>query len=329
VRARALVERELVRLETDPDTAQPVPDRDWAALRGDDGGECRAWLLRGQLEWYAGQAAAADAAWATAGTHADRAGLRRDLFEVIAWRATAAAIGPAPVDAAIRQVDGLRELVRASPLATASALNPLAHLHAMRGDLDTAEALLAQAREILHDLGGLGSAVSHLEAIVRLLAGQPERAEALLRDDAELLSAMSEGAALATTTALLAQAVLAQGRAQEAGELASEADRRASLRDVQTQAIWRGVRARALALEGHGERAAALAREAVGMLEPTDLLCHRGDAMLDLAVVLGMSGHREESERAARAAVALYERKGNAVAAARVQPVLRRRQGGS
>ena len=52
------------------------------------------------------------------------------------------------------------------------------------------------------------------------------------------------------------------------------------------------------------------------MLEPTDLLCHRGDAMLDLAAVLSTCGRREEAEHAVRAAVALYERKGNAVAAA-------------
>ena len=70
---------------------------------------------------------------------------------------------------------------------------------------------------------------------------------------------------------------------------------------------------------GHHNEALALASDAVAVLEPTDLLSHRGDAMLDLAAVLSISERREESERAVRSAVALFERKGNAVAAERAQ----------
>jgi hypothetical protein len=51
--------------------------------------------------------------------------------------------------------------------------------------------------------------------------------------------------------------------------------------------------------------------------------------MLDLAAVLATCGRREDAERAARAAVALHESKGNAVAAARARPYLPDRQGGS
>jgi hypothetical protein len=49
--------------------------------------------------------------------------------------------------------------------------------------------------------------------------------------------------------------------------------------------------------------------------------------MLDLAAVHAIRGRREESERAARAAVAHYEQKGNAVAAERARQ-LPQRQGG-
>jgi hypothetical protein len=41
-----------------------------------------------------------------------------------------------------------------------------------------------------------------------------------------------------------------------------------------------------------------------------------------------MGEHRDESERAIRSAVALYARKGNAVAAGRAQELLPDRQGG-
>ena len=321
-RARALVELELVRLETDPAAAGHVPDAEWLALDGDAQAECRVWLLRGRLAWDPGRVAEADEAWALAGARAEKAGLQRHLFEIVAWRAAAAALGPVPAEAAIQRLEGFRDLVAASPVATASVLNPLAYLLAMRGDFAGAEALLAEASVILDELGGIGAGFSHLEAFVRLLAGQPERAEALLRGDVELLSAMVEGSSLATTKALLARAVLAQGRPEEAGELAVEADRLTAPQDVLTQSLWRGVRARALAQARRHDEALALARQAVAVLEPTDLLSHRGDAMLDLAAVLSTSGQREESEHAVRSAVALYARKGNAVAAARAQQLL-------
>ena len=177
LRARAQVERELVRLETETgvgiDQAQRVTDAVLPVLEreGDDYGQCRAWLLRGRIAWHAGKVAVADDAWRQAAESARRAGGRRELFEVIGWRATAAVLGPTPVDEAIRRCEEFRELVRASPIATASTLNPLALLHAMKDEFEIAERLLAEAGEILRELGGRGAGVSHLEASVRLLAG--------------------------------------------------------------------------------------------------------------------------------------------------------------
>jgi hypothetical protein len=94
-----------------------------------------------------------------------------------------------------------------------------------------------------------------------------------------------------------------------------------------TQAIWRGVRAKILAREGRCEEAEALARDAVALIEPTDLLWHRGDAMLDLADVLLTCERTTESDRAIRAGLAMYELKGNVAAAARAR--LNDRRGGS
>ena len=212
LRSCAEVERELVRREAEPGAgamaAQRAADAAYELLAGDVRGRGRVWQLRGQLAWDLGRVATADAAWEEAG----RAGGRREQLGVTGWRALAAALGPAPVDEAIRRCEGLRAQAGASPLALASTLNPLALLHAMLGEVPRAEALLAEAGGILRELGGLEAGVAHLEASVRLLAGQPERAEAALRAGAAALSSMSAGGALATTTALLAQAVLAQGR---------------------------------------------------------------------------------------------------------------------
>jgi Flp pilus assembly protein TadD len=92
--------------------------------------------------------------------------------------------------------------------------------------------------------------------------------------------------------------------------------------------IWRGVQAKVLAHEGRCEEAEALAREAVALADPTDLLLHRGDAMLDLAEVLRTCERTEESDHAARTALELYELKGNLAAAARARPLLGPRTGG-
>ena len=332
--ARAQVERQRLRLETetsiDSEQALRVVDAALPVLEaeGDERGQCRVWLLRGEFAWNAGRVGSADGAWRRAAECARRAGGRHELYEVVGWRATAAVLGPAPVDEAIRRCEEFRELVRASPLATASTLNPLAALHAMKGSFDVAERLLEQAGAILGEIGGLGSGFSHLEAFVRLLAGQPELAEAPLRADVETLSSMSEASALATSTALLAQAVYAQGRRDEAADLCRTLERRAPQDDVVSQAIRRGVQARILAHEGRCEQADALAREAIALVEPTDLLSHRGDAMLDLAAVLRICAGTEAADAATRAGIALYELKGNEAAAARARSLLGDRQGG-
>jgi DNA-binding SARP family transcriptional activator len=334
LKARAQVERELVRLETEPSAGSENARRVIAAVtpvferEGDEYGQSRVWLLRGQLAWNAGRVESADGAWHEATESARRAGDRRGLFEVIGWRALAAVLGPTPVDEAIRRCEEFRELVRASPFATAATVNPLAFLHAMKGEFDVADQLLTQAGAILQELGGLSSGVSHLEAWVRLLAGQPALAEAPLRAGAETLSSMSGAGVLATTTALLAQAVYAQGRLREAAELCRRTRTLAAADDAMTQVIWRGVQAKVFAREGRCEEAEALAREAVELVKPTDLLSHRGDAMLDLADVLRTCNHQEESDRAIRAGLETYELKGNCAAAARARSLLDDRPGG-
>ena len=333
--ARAQLERELVRFETEPsagaeqarrvtDTVLPVLERE-----RDEHGLSRVSLLRGQLDWNAGRVESADAAWREAANRARHAGDQHELFEVVGWRALAAGLGPTQVDEAIRRCEGFGELVRASPFATASALNPLALLHAMKGDFEVAERLLDQASGILRELGGLYAGVSHLEAWVRLLAGQPALAEVRLRADVETLTSMGGGGALSTSTALLAQAVLAQGRLDEAGELCRAAQEIAATEDAMTQMIWRGVQAKVLAREGRCDEAEALAREAVALGEATDLLSHRGDALLDLAEVLRTCARAEGADNAAREGLEMYELKGNAAAAARARSLLSRRPGGT
>ncbi len=325
VAAHAQVEREFVRLETDTSAGtQPgrhVSDRVLPLLEreGDVRGQCRVWSLRARIAFFAGRLAEADEAWARAGECARRAGDERDVFYVVVWRAATAVFGPTPVAHAITRCEEFRETVAASPIALALTLNPLAVLHAMNGELELARRLLAEANAILDELGGLLAHVPHFEALVHGLAGQPDLAEAALRADLGPLESMQGESTLVTTIAMLAQAVLAQGRHAEAGELCRATAAATADDDIVTQMIWRGVRAKLLAREGRCAEAVELARGAVELAAGTDLLSMRGDGMLDLAEVLATCSRPHERDEAHRAALALYEQKGNVAAIAQAR----------
>jgi class 3 adenylate cyclase/tetratricopeptide (TPR) repeat protein len=332
--ARARVEREFVRLESEAgvgterarrvaDEALPVLERE-----GDHRGQCRAWYLRAQAAWIAGQVGQADAAWCEAAVFARRACDDHELFRILGMRATAAVLGPTPVDEAIRRCAAFRGLVGASPVAAALMVNPLASLNAMRGEFELADRYLDEANETLDQLGSLGW-VSHHEALVRLLEGRAGMAELPLRAAVERLASMGDGDRLATTLAMLAQAVFAQGQLQEAEQLCRMAAGAGAPDDIVTQVIWRGVKAKILAHQGRSAEAETLARDAVALIAPTDLLSHHGDAMLDLAEVLRTISRTDEYHGVVQTALSLYEEKGNVIGAARTRALLGNRVRGT
>lgn len=323
--ARARVELEIVRLETESthgfDRAAGVADEVMPVLEraGDDQGRSRAWSLRAQIAWNLGHFERADDALRRAAACAERAHDERALFDVYGWRATAAVLGPAPVPEAVERCNAFREVVAASPVTVVWIINPLASLHAMMGDFTRAERLLHEANATLHQLGSLGASASHHEALVWLLAGRPELAEAALRVSAEKLASMDDASRLATTNAMLAQALYAQGGWSEAGALCGVTERTAAADDIVTQVIWRGVQAKLLARSGDAEKAERLAREAVALVAATDLVNHHGDALVDLAETLHMLDRADESADALRSALQMYEKKGNAASATGVR----------
>jgi hypothetical protein len=67
----------------------------------------------------------------------------------------------------------------------------------------------------------------------------------------------------------------------------------------------------------------------VRLSERSDDICLRGDALVDLAAVLDLAGRVSEAAGALRAAIVLYQRKGNAVSADRAQTTLKRLRHGA
>jgi tetratricopeptide (TPR) repeat protein len=180
----------------------------------------------------------------------------------------------------------------------------------MAGDFDEARRLMASADEVLGEVGGLQAAITHQEALVERLAGDPAAAAARLRAGYDSLEEMGERALLASTAAWLAQALLAQGLREEAERFCRVSEEAAPEGDLTAQLGWRGVRARLLAAEGRMDDAHALALEAVRLAERMEFPTLHADALRDLADVLQEAGRPDEADAAAQAALDLYRRKG-------------------
>jgi class 3 adenylate cyclase/tetratricopeptide (TPR) repeat protein len=320
--ARARLEQQFVRLQAEgaidePDRVAQDTLRVFEA-HGDLRGQSRTWCLRAMVDWIHGQAAKADEGWRRAADLARRAEDELELFEMLAWRASAAPIGPTPVTEAIATCTEIREEVDGSPLATAQMLPPLASLYAMQGDFETARSLVQEANTLLGELGRIYTvALSHHDATVEFLAGQPAAAEQRLRTAYERLDELGEKAFAASTASMLAQAVYCQERYDEAEQFCSASREAAAADDLSAQVEWRGVAAKLLARRDRNAEAETLAREAVELVEQTDFLRHHADALLALGDVLALGGEPQQAATAFRAGLELYQQKGDTVMAER------------
>jgi len=170
-----------------------------------------------------------------------------------------------------------------------------------------------QGRAVLRDLGqGHYAASTGIElARVELLGGDLKFAEHEVRADMEFLSAKGETYFLSTMAALLARIVRDQGRDEEAFELSLASEQVTADDDVESQALWRAVRAPILARQGRLDDAESLARAAVELTLKTEAPNMQADAMLELAQVLSTAGKLAEARAFVAGALERYSRKGN------------------
>ena len=136
----------------------------------------------------------------------------------------------------------------------------LSGLRAMQGDFDRARDLYTDARLMLGDLGRsvVAASTSQQSCEVEMLAGDPAAAERELRRDFDELLEMGEKYFLSTAAGELARAVYAQGRYAEAEELTLMAEELSAGDDLTSQALWRSVRAKALARRASAARPRSL-----------------------------------------------------------------------
>jgi class 3 adenylate cyclase/tetratricopeptide (TPR) repeat protein len=258
--------------------------------------------------------------------HARRAGRRRLEARMSAALAQALRDGPSPVPEAISRCEELLAAGFVDQQAEVMATLHLSYLHALAGELANARRLYGDARMRVADLPGGALTVTALTTLaigrVELLADEPLTAEAELRLGYAVLGEMGERYFRPVVGALLAQAVCARGRYDEALAITGAVETMAADDDVEAQALWRCVRAKALARGGDAAAAVRLAHEAVDILAPTDALAWRADAFLDQASVLIHAGRNHDAAAALRRARKLYRRKGALLPLQRVDALL-------
>ena len=180
------------------------------------------------------------------------------------------------------------------------------------GRIPEARAMIARGREKISELGDriLLSTADAVAGTIALLSGDVEEAiRSLQRSYADKVATGDRGFA-STTAAELAEAYLESQDLAHAWEYGAIARETSARDDIASQAAGRQVQARVLSARGEHGEAEALAREAVEILERSDYLTYRGEALVHLARVLYAAGKADEAVAAARAAVELYDRKG-------------------
>jgi predicted ATPase/DNA-binding SARP family transcriptional activator len=325
--SRALAVRWQIRLQTDTGVSfQEATSAFEATIErlaelGHERGLAKAWVSLAEVPYLRGQAAASEQALERGLAFARAAGDTRTEAIAMSWLIGAAVFGPTPVPTAIQHCQDMLTQTNGADRVAAAALRALAWLNAMIGRFEDAWLYVERDRAILRDLGLriLASSSSLIAGQVGLLASEPQRAESELRLGYETLDEIGDRNGLATVAAGLAEALLAQGRDEEALAVAAAARESATPEDLPAQIGWRGPTATALARRGQQQEGERLAREAVQLAEQTDFLDLHASVLLNLSEVLSLGGNAREAASAAQAAATFYESKGNLVALARAQ----------
>jgi tetratricopeptide (TPR) repeat protein len=320
-----------VRLFTSPDAwaadAEREATRAIATFRGlgDDRGLARAWSLLGLVQMMNVDLARAEEAWSKAVEHALRAGNRREALEGLSWVPGAVWAGPTPAEHGIARCREVFEQAQGDRKAMASALFSRAFLEAGLGRFTDARELFGRARALLEEVAlpvWMAGPLTQAVGLVELLDGKPAAAERELRAGYETLRAIGEVTLMSTVAGILADAICAQGRYEEAERYTRVSEESAAVEDVYTQVLWRSVRAKVLAHQGDLEQALRLAREALDRNVSTDSAHLRWHTLMSAAEVLRLAGRPGEAATALDEAVRVAEHKGNLVGARRAREAL-------
>jgi tetratricopeptide (TPR) repeat protein len=189
----------------------------------------------------------------------------------------------------------------------------------MLGRFDEAHRLHAESAERIAELGVLRFELylAFRRFDLAMLEGDATAAEAAARQMCETAEAAGERGNVMHFSCMLAHALIALGRDDEAREWLDRGRELYPNEELFPRILWQQANGKLLARRGELDEGERRAREAVALADETDMLNVHADALLDLAEVLALAGRDARAEL--EAALALYERKGNLVMAERTR----------
>jgi class 3 adenylate cyclase/tetratricopeptide (TPR) repeat protein len=309
--ARAQVGLASVRIQTQGSQAHAHIRRDVEPLvtvfeeAEDHRGAADTLLLLGLLEWWANDFRAGSDLQERALLHARRAGDEQREAAIIRHIVSIALWGPEHVEPALARCRAILDET-SNRRVQANCLIRIGGLEGLAGRFDAAREAIAQARAIMDDL-----ALRHLKAhstdvavLVEMLAGDYEAAEREARAAYAVLEEMGDRTYQASEAYLIAKALEAQERADEAEEwlvIATELD------PVDPQLLV--LQAQIMARRGLLDDAERLARSALerGGESPVPGFA---DPRFTLAEILARAGRTEEARQAAEQSLRRYQAKG-------------------
>jgi class 3 adenylate cyclase/tetratricopeptide (TPR) repeat protein len=312
--------------QIDTDAQEALARKALSALEqyGDEEGVARAWFVIATSYWVRARWDEMREPLRRSIEYARRAGNRSMELEATQHELAAVMFGGATVQ------EGL--LVARRVLADASdsrdvqgwAIRMIGTFLALEGFFDEGRELLEQARSIFRELGNGEAqvALAFSTGPLERRAGDPVAAEREFRYALELAGQMGDQGRMTNLASGLAEALLDQGRVDDAAEYADLARDTAPAEDASGQGWWRMVTAQVLARRGDVDEAMRLAEESISILEGTDELLTLPDLMLGQAEVLRLAGRPNDAAEALERAIELFEQKGALAEAHRARELL-------
>ena len=291
---------------------------------GDDTGVARACEVVAMVHYYYGRLSEAAAASERGFLHAERARDAQQQGNHRLVRTVAAQWGFTPLDRVEAMLEDDLAWARETGSLGVEAKTTLrrAVVRVARGDPVEGEELFARGMSHCSDLGMSLWAAGFVGCWIWGLTDDPLFAELQLRASYDALAEAGRLNVLSTVATIFAECMVRQERYAEADDLLDVAAEAGAEDDFVTQVRLRAGRAKLFARRGDLNGAEAVAREAVALAEQTEYIDLRGDALLALGEVLQLGGSRSEGAEAMRAALTLWEAKGNVAHAARTRTLL-------
>jgi tetratricopeptide (TPR) repeat protein len=285
-------------------------------------GLAEALTAAGRLRFWLGDIPASHVALERAIACSRQSGLRRTQMRASHWLAVTFSLLAIPVDTGVTRAEQLLRDAEGDLWAEADLLKPLCVLYAHVGRVADARAAVDRSQSIFT---GFGAKVALAEstipaAITGLIIGDPAYAERQARQGYEAWRDLGgHGGYVVDLAVLLADALYAQGRFDEAQQVIDQANAEPPTATVSTTRL---TEAKLLARRGQFAAARQLAGQAEALLPPTSLPYLQAGALTARAEVEQLAGAPGQAAASLRAALRIYEDLRAATLAGRVRVAL-------